>query len=91
MHLKEGEANEALKFGFDSLPDSLCDENIEKLVKTKVGRLTINLPFIRIWWFNLFAGDQPMRGEGKIIALVLVFKTLSTLLNPSQLLFQSQW
>lgn len=48
MHLKEGEANEALKFGFDSLPDSLCDENIEKLVKTKVGRLTINLPFIRI-------------------------------------------
>lgn len=57
MYLKEGEVNEVLKFGFDLLFDLLCDENIEKFVKIKVGCLIINLLFIWIWWFNLFVGD----------------------------------
>jgi len=46
--LKKKAVIEKLQIGIDSLPGSLCDENIQKLVKTKAGHLTINLPFIRI-------------------------------------------
>lgn len=45
---KKGKVIEKLQVGIDSLPGSLCDEIIQKLVKTKAGHLTINLPFIRI-------------------------------------------
>lgn len=47
-HIKKGKVIEELKVGIDALPGSLCDENIQKPVKTKAGHLTINLPFIRI-------------------------------------------